>query len=269
MNCHWEELTVGDFAQAVKDVGGVCVVPLGCLEKHGPHLPLGTDVFVARKVTELAVQQEPAIIFPPHFIGWIHDGKHHPGAVALRPELLLEMLENMCEEIARNGLTKIILVNGHGGNEPMLNYFVWKGMAEKRSFQLYYARLRDYYWAESDSEILETGHGHAGEGETSSVLATRPDLVQMDKATSAGEARGRLAHLPPMSTGWEWHADWPDHHAGDSTLGTAEKGEKLLARMAPRLAAIIKAVREDNAVQTLQDEFFSRIDHSREPLDKH
>jgi len=261
MNYHWEQLTCPDFRAAVEAVRGVCIMPLGCVEKHGPHLPLGTDVLVARRVAELAVEQEPAIIFPPQFLGWIHDGKHHPGAVALKPEVLLEMLECLCEEIARNGLRKIILLNGHGGNEPLLAYFVWKGMAKQRPFQLYSVRLQDFYVGPEDDEILATGHGHAGEGETSSVLTVCPELVRMDQAVPAGEALGRLSHLPPLSTGWEWHANWPQHYAGDGSLGTREKGEQLLPKMAARVARIIKAVREDTVTEQLQREFFESIQH--------
>lgn len=261
MNCRWEELTCPDFSAAVEAVGGVCIVPLGCLEKHGPHLPLGTDVFVARKAAEMAVQTEPAILFPPQFLGWIHDGKHHPGAVALRPETLMDMLESLCGEIARNGLRKIILLNGHGGNTPLLAYFVWKGMAQKRPFQLYSLRLEDWYEGPEDRGILATGIGHAGEGETCNMLAARPELVRMDRAVPSDGARGRLAHMPPLSTGWEWYADWPKHHAGDGSRATAEQGEKLLANMASRIARAVKAVREDAVTAELQREFFDSVEH--------
>lgn len=261
MNLHWEEMTSAELGAAARDLGGVCVLPLGCVEKHAAHLPLGTDVFVARKAADLAVAREPAVIFPPLFLGWIHDGKHHPGAVALPPDTLLAMLEGICAEIARNGFRKIILLNGHGGNSPFLSYFVWKGMAEKRPYQIYCLRLEDWYERPEDEGILEEGIGHAGEGETSCLLASRPDLARMDRASSSGPARGRLSQLPPSSTGWEWYADWPEHHQGDGSKGSVEKGERLMANMAGRVALAIAAVRADLAVEALQEEFFGRIRH--------
>jgi creatinine amidohydrolase len=261
MSYRWEEMTCPDFAEAVKTTGGVCIVPIGCLEKHGPHLPLGTDAFASLKIAELAVAQEPAVIFPAMFLGWIHDGKHHPGAVALPPDTLMSIYEGIGEECARNGLRKVIFLNGHGGNEPFLYYFSWKAMAKERSYMLYVLRLEDYIYSPDQEEIIPTGIGHAGEGETSMALAVRPELVRMEKAVPSQEAEGRLAHLPPVRTSFEWYADWSDHYQGDGSLGTAEKGEKLLAGMAEKVARVIKAVREDEVTPALQREFFGRVQH--------
>ena len=263
MTYKWEELTSPVFAETVKQVGGVCIIPIGCMEKHGDHLPLGTDVFVVRNVAEMAVQQEPAIIFPYHFLAWIHDGKHWPGAVAVRSELVLELMESICEEIARNGMNKIIILNGHGGNGPFLDYFMWRQMEKKRPYLVYYCRLDHYLFGTQDEDVIPHGYGHAGEGETSTMLATNAAIVRMEDVAPPPQRQGRLDHLPPRSTTFGWQADWMSHYCGDAAAeGTAAKGQVLLERMAARVAGVIKAVREDTALAEISDEFFGMIDHS-------
>ena len=88
---------------------------MGILEKHGPHLPLGTDIFECRKVALTAAGQEYSIVFPTYFAGQINEARHQPGTIAYSPELIWKMLQETCEELSRNGLKKIIIVNGHGG----------------------------------------------------------------------------------------------------------------------------------------------------------
>jgi len=260
-NLRWEEMTSVEFSEAVVATGGVCVIPMGCLERHGDHLPLGTDVFHSRELAERAIRQEPAVLFPPNFFGWIHDGKHRPGAVALRPELMVGLLENACEEAARNGLKKIVILNGHGGNEPFLDYFVWKRLEKPESYQVYLLRLRD--WLPTPKEMAEEldnpDVGHGCEFETSIMLSSKPDLVHMGRAKALTEPLGRLTHLPPMRVAWFWYADWPDHMAGDPTSATKEKGEKLMAIGVKKVAAAIKAVREDCEMERLQTAYFRKV----------
>lgn len=257
-NWRWEEMTSVEFSEAVKAAGGVCVIPMGCLERHGDHLPLGTDVLHSRELAERAIQQEPAVLFPPNYFGWIQDGKHRPGALALRPDTMMAMLEDACEEAARNGLKKIIILNGHGGNEPFLDYFVWKRMEKPDPYQIYLLRLND--WLPSPQEMAEAldnpGGGHACEFETSMILASRPELAHMSRAKAFTKPLKRLAHLPPMRVAWFWYANWPDHLAGDPRLATSEKGEKLMAISVKKVAAAIKAVRKDKAMERLQAEYF-------------
>ena len=116
----WEELTAPEFAAAVKSAGA-CIVPLGVIEKHGDHLPLGTDLINVRALAIKAAAIEPAIVFPPYYFGQICEARHQPGTLAFHGGFLLEALRGICAEIARNGLRKIILLNGHGGNIHLLS----------------------------------------------------------------------------------------------------------------------------------------------------
>ena len=116
----WEELTSGDFALAVERAGGVCIIPMGVMEKHAQHLPLGTDVFAARHIALTAAAGEYAVVFPFYYAGQIFEARHQPGTVSYSPQMLYDLLDETCREIARNGFTKIILMNGHGGNNNFL-----------------------------------------------------------------------------------------------------------------------------------------------------
>ena len=123
LSVHWEELTGPDFVQAIHQSGGTCVLPFGILEKHGAHLPLGTDLLDVRYATLHAAEQEYAIVFPEYYFGQIFEAQHEPGTVAYSTHLQLELLQETTDEMARNGCKKVVIVNGHGGNENLLPFF--------------------------------------------------------------------------------------------------------------------------------------------------
>jgi len=268
----WEDIAAGKFADAIRKSRGVCILPLGCLEKHGAHLPVGTDLFQIRAVAEAAVAIEPAVIFPPYYLTQVQCAKHQPGAVALPGRLITELLEGVCEEIARNGFRKIILLNGHGGNEAWLGYAAWMMAHERhRDFTVYLARLSDFYWANARRYAKlrqDDGDDHGGEAETSLMLAIRPDLVRMADADPAGRARRRLKRLPLCSP-HRWYADYPEHYAGDGRYGSAGKGKAKLADCASNVAAIIRAVKRDTVAPRLREDFLRRSRHPAKRRQRH
>src|SRR5882724_8897004 len=125
----WEELTAGDFVTALKQSGGTCVLPFGIIEKHGPQLPLGTDLINVRYATMHGVAKEYAIVFPEYYFGQIFEARHEPGTMAYSQRLQLELLQETTDEMGRNGCKKIVIVNGHGGNNHLLPYFAQSQMA--------------------------------------------------------------------------------------------------------------------------------------------
>jgi creatinine amidohydrolase len=264
----WENLTTPQFEQAVETSEGVCLLPLGVLEKHGDHLPLGTDIFIARELALRAAEIEPAIVFPAYFFTQIFEARHTPGAVGIDSRVMYDLLEATCDEIARNGLKKIILVNGHGGNRFFLPHFMMLQLERPRDYVVYMPKpgmgLRDeeltQAWAKMrQSQIRDE---HAGESETSMMLAIKPDLV--DRAplpNDQGRSLDRLKHLDEagLYTAIGWYADFPYHYSGQGEYGSAEKGEFLLNAMVQRLAQLIRVVKDDTQAQALQDEFFTYL----------
>ena len=87
LSAKWEELTASRFVKGVELPGGVCIIPLGVYEKHGPHLPLGTDMYQVRAVACQAAEKEYAIVFPPYYFSQINEARSQPGTITYSPEL--------------------------------------------------------------------------------------------------------------------------------------------------------------------------------------
>ena len=136
LSVQYEELTAPDFIQAVENSDAVCIIPIGILEKHGPHLPLGTDLFDAREIALRAAKKEYCVVFPEYYFGQIYEAKHQPGTIAYRPELTWSILTETCNELGRNGFKKIVLVNGHGGNTHFLHYFCQAQLEDRKGYSV-------------------------------------------------------------------------------------------------------------------------------------
>ena len=263
-----EEITSPKFSKAVEKAGGVCVIPLGIIEKHGPHLPLGTDLFEARELSFSAAKKEYAIIFPPYFAGQIFEGKHQPGTIAYSTDIMWQMLDETCQELSRNGLKKIILNNGHGGSTNFLEYFCQAQLESRRDYVvvLFQDRSNPAYRKEIESLKKAKTDGHAGEEETSMMYYLRPDLVDIQAINSeSGLNQRRLEKLPYGYTGIWWYAEYPNHYASDVAPYNKRLGELLFQSSADQLAELIKFLKTDDSIRQLQDEFYKR---SENPLQK-
>jgi creatinine amidohydrolase len=264
---HWEELTGDEFEQAIVKTQGVCLLPLSVIERHGHHLPLGTDMFIGRELCRRAAAIEPAVIFPNYIFTQILEARHVAGTIAIEAELILKMLDNVCREIARNGLRKIVLVNAHGGNNSLIHYFAQTQLASPRDYIVYVAEppVSSDNAATIKGQWQTTVDGHAGESETSEILVIRPDLVRKEvlRSDNEGMPLGRLQALRDLGvdTGIWWYADHPTHYRGDGTPATAEKGEILLDARARAFAKVIRFVKEDQETLRLQNEFFNASQH--------
>ena len=261
---HWEQLTGDAFAEAAAHAGGVCLLPLSCIERHGHHLPLGTDMFIARELCRRTAALEPAIIFPDFIFTQILEARHWPGTIAIEPELILRLLDNASREIARNGLKKIVIVNAHGGNQHLIHFFAQSQLASPRDYVVYIAQppLPAAEAAAIQAQWQTQVDGHAGEQETSAMLVIRPDLVHLDAAPGDDEGLplGRLQSLRDAGvyTGIWWYADHPTHYRGDARPASAEKGERWLAARSRALAHAVRAIKSDPTAASLHSEFFTR-----------
>ncbi len=263
LSTKWEELTAGEFREAINKSQGTCLLPFGILEKHGPHLPLGTDLLNVRYVAEHAAQEEYAIIFPEYFAGQIFEAMHEPGTIAYSAELQLRLLQETTDEMARNGCKKVVIVNGHGGNEHLLPYFAQAQLAKPHDYVVY------VQWGhESPKKSSENKSGpdwHAGESETSNVLVTHPNLVHMDRAsTESGRDQKRVTMPESVYTGIWWYARFPNHYSGDASTATKEQGEADLQAWISTVVQAIRAVKADSESLKLQKEFYEKSEH---PLD--
>ncbi|MHB1178124.1 MAG: creatininase family protein [Daejeonella sp.] len=111
----WDELTASDFPKALEKSSQTIILPIGILEKHGPHVPIGSDLIHVREWAMRATQKEYAVVFPDYFYGQINEARQQPGTFSLPSKLIWDMLDATIEEFARNGFKRIVIINGHAG----------------------------------------------------------------------------------------------------------------------------------------------------------
>lgn len=265
----WEDLTVDGFAAAVKKTQGVVLVPFGCLEKHGHHMPLGTDSFVAHEVCRRAAERETAVVFPMSPFGMVEEVKHMRGTVSLSNKVMFAVFDEMCDEFARNGLTKIVFVNDHGGNSSFLATFLKSRLEKRRPYRCYswFKQLLPSQVPEFLRRIGRTtmpDMGHADIIESSEILALSPEKMHMERVDPA-ESRNlnRLGFYDEyrVNTPIAWYGARPTHFAGDPTGANAALGEWLLDTFAGTLAKVIRLVKDDALTGRLQDEYYDALEN--------
>jgi len=264
LSVKWEELTAADFRDAIQQSKGTCLLPFGILEKHGPHLPLGTDLLNVRYVSLHAAAQEYAVVFPEYYFGQIFEAKHEPGTVAYSLELQLKLLQETTDEMARNGCKKIVIVNGHGGNEHLLPYFAQAQLDHPHDYVVYV--LAGGRSLPGGPPKKSTGIDyHAGENETSNTMVSRPDLVHLDRAARESGVDQKRVTLPDnVYTGIWWYGRFPNHYSGDGSVATKELGEWNMNNWITVTVETIRAVKADDQSLKLQNEFYEKSKH---PLD--
>ncbi len=264
LSVKWEELTAADFRTAIQQSKGTCLLPFGILEKHGPHLPLGTDLLNVRHASLQATRQEFAVVFPQYYFGQIFEAKHEPGTVAYSMELQLKLLQETTDEMARNGCKKILIVNGHGGNEHLLPFFAQAQLDKPHDYVVYV--LDGERSKPAGPKKKSTGIDyHAGENETSNTMVSHPDLVHLDRAASESGADQKHISLPEdIYTGIWWYGRFPNHYSGDGSVATRELGEWNMNNWIGAIVEAIRAAKADDQSLKLQNEFYEKSKH---PLD--
>lgn len=263
----WDELTASDWPKALASSDSTCILPIGILEKHGPHVPIGSDLIQVREWAARATKKEYAVVFPDFFYGQINEARHQPGSFALPETVVWNLLESTCDEIGRNGFTRIVIINGHGGNPQMIRYFLQTRLEKRRPYAVYFFEpsADPVYQAKFDAlyHSRSRDDGHAGETETSTLLYLRPDLVQMDRAKNeSGSAQHRLK-IPNVETPIWWYADFPNHYSGDGSLGSRELGRLINEHYIDQLVSALKVIKKDRQTLRLQDEFYDRVINGR------
>lgn len=204
----------------------VGLIPVGAVENHGPHLPLGTDWFSAQAVAEEAALQENLLILPGSPVGISGHHRHFWGTLWLPAETLRDYLLGIARSAASHGLNRLVFVNGHGGNTAVLDQTL--RILRKEGIYIY---LFEWWRAipELISQLCELPEDHAGDMETSIILALYPELVAKDKIKDAAAGVihwGKLIH--GVQVALETKDFTPTGVLGNPALATAEKGQALL-----------------------------------------
>ena len=249
----WAELTWPEAEERLKKVD-IALLPVGAIEQHGPHLPLDTDAFdadyLAKRVAEACSDPKPLVLpLIPYGVSYHH--ADFQGTMSVSNDTLSQFVYEVGLCAARNGITKIVIINGHGDNSPALNYaaqminrdahiFVAVDTGETSDVDIY--------------NLIDTPNDvHGGEIETSTSLALRPHLVRMDKANKAvvNFSSRYLNFTSSRSVPWYAHTKKISESGviGDPTKATAEKGKKIWEIMIAHLVAFV----EDLKIMTLEE----------------
>lgn len=223
--------TSDDFQERLEKVD-IAVLPIGSVEAHGHHLPLGTDVFSPRLFcTKLNEKIGHEIWIAPEVpYGQSYDLSIYPGTIHIPTEVMSGYVFFIGKSLFDNGIKKLVFLNGHGGNVNALN------LAAEKLMQIGMDVIIINWWLDYSKDILTIteGQGHGGEDETSAVLCYDESLVQMDKAMKNERKplmrvffkdRGRVLYENAIS--------------GDATLATKEKGEKIFELLTERIIETI------------------------------
>jgi creatinine amidohydrolase len=242
----------------------IAIVPIGALEPHGRHAPLGADTFIANEIAEKLAAAIDAVVFPPMPLGAmnvVYDFRSMPGTISLDPKLLIALYTNIGTELARSGVERIIFVNAHGPNAAMLNIAAYE-IRDQTGVEVGILE----WWTTAEEHIKEIkgfGFGcHGDEIETSLMLATQQaDLVDLGSAVVNSPTLEALSPLEselyrskvPFTRTWDER--WVGTHGnmGDPTRATRDKGERIIARAVQvgiQLAEVLSEQRTRAVVRT-------------------
>jgi creatinine amidohydrolase len=221
----------------------VAVLPLGATEPHNLHLPYGTDTYQVTMLAEQACakaagQGAPVWLLPAIPYGTETNMMRFPLTINVNPSTLGRMIGDIVESLEKHGVKKLVLLNGHGGNELKWILREWYDKADVHIFICHWFRMI----GDIRKDVLEDLAGdHADELETSTMLYLRPDLVHTE---AADEGSMRPPRLETLKKGWveysrPWHVLTTNTGAGNPSLATAEKGQRLAEAFVDRFSTFL------------------------------
>jgi creatinine amidohydrolase len=246
----WEEMTAPEIDALDRD-RTVVLLPLGSVEQHGHHMPLGTDTMLAHAVALAAADRvaRSVVVLPPPWYGLSAHHTRFAGTVTLSAEVLLKLAEEIVAGIVAQGFRRVLIVNGHGGNSGVIDVLAatlgHRHYASARIAALTYFQLAGDEIAEL-RESRPGGMGPACEFETAMMMHLRRDLVRADRAVTYYPDPGSaylstdLLGTSKVRTYLDFKDLSPSGTLGDPSLATPEKGARFFAAVAGALARFIE-----------------------------
>lgn len=213
----------------------VAVLPIGSFEQHGPSLPLTTDTLIACELASRCAEAYDLLLLPPICYSCSHEHGAFPGTVSVSASTLSRVVEDVASDLVRRGVSKLVLMNCHGGNSVLTNV-VQQANADRRSMLLYPTSY-DWKTARTAAGCVTDNHQdmHAGEAETSILLAVAPDRVRPGWQAADHEVDDRsLLTLFGMERFTETGV------IGRPSEASAEKGQALLEALVAGLSRPLK-----------------------------
>lgn len=251
----FDELTWPEVNEAVA-MGKIPIIPTGSVEQHGPHLPLKVDHLCATAVATEAARLRPdiSLVLPPVSYGYVHHVMDFPGSINIHFEHFIQYVLDICKSLAYHGFKKMVIVNGHGSNNPLVNLVSRRVFLETDAscaFCDWWQLLRvdpnfESKWRES---VFPGGCAHACELETSMMLYLAPESVRKDKIKSYVGEPNKYTWVDLFATGPIGLIGWTSQGSetgvfGDAEKGTVEKGKMVFEEASRRLAEFVAEYRE-------------------------
>jgi creatinine amidohydrolase len=252
----WADLRTTDFAR-LDLARTIAVLPVAATEQHGPHLPLSVDTDLVNGVVAACLPhltpELPVLFLPTQTVGLSPEHARFAGTLTLKAETVIRLWTDIAESVAASGVKKLVLLNAHGGQVSVMD-IVARDLRARLGLLVYSVSwfnlpLRDAQGGNVRDLFSAQEHRfgvHAGEIETSMMLALRPEQVRMDQAqnfrSSAQDRAERFAVLgngQSAKLGWQMQDYNPHGAAGNAAAGTAEKGQALLAASGQALAQLL------------------------------
>ncbi|HMB62515.1 MAG TPA: creatininase family protein [Eudoraea sp.] len=243
----WELMTWPEIEACLKTVDTV-ILPCGAIEQHGPHLPVDVDYYDAKymayKVAEACEDPKP-LVLPSIPFGVSYHHEDFKGTLSVTNDALSKFVYDLGISLAKNGIKKIIILNGHGDNAPTLSYAAQMINRDAKIFVC----VDTGETSDVDLQKLTDtpNDAHAGEIETSTTLALRPGMVQMDKAQDATLKFGSNFLDFDNARGVSWYVRTnkisESGILGDATKGTVEKGEKMWEIMIGNMVRFVESIK--------------------------
>ena len=258
----WEEASGPEVAEFSK-VTDVAILSMGCIEMHGPHLPAGSDYIIADGLARMVVERELVLMLPTSAYNINGQMKCYPGTISIPPILWIQLVEDICDEAARNGFRKIVIFPNHGGTyyviDAFLSHLFENNRLEyrpKKNYQVFavgWGELLEQ-WRKDGTLETKVSNDHGGEMETSMVMYFRPDLVHLEKLEPLPEGKGPFyrAEKAPRMLGFidyvNYRLDWikqvPKGYVGIPHKATREKGEKMMKDLVNHFVAAIRRIKK-------------------------
>lgn len=251
----WAELKTTDFA-ALDPASTVAVLPVAATEQHGPHLPLGVDTVLADGILAAALPHLPAdasvLVLPTQAVGLSPEHTAFAGTLSLSPATLITLWCEIGAGVARAGVKKLVLFNAHGGHVAPMD-IVARELRARHGLIVYSSSWYNLPLGEAVTSLFpheEHRFGvHAGDIETSLMLALQPGRVDMAQARRFDSAsQARAPHYPLLGDGKSAKLGWmvqdynPAGAAGNAVAATPEKGRALLDAAGRQLALLLQEV---------------------------
>ena len=259
----WADLTTQDFAQAIQNgqaARTIAVLPVAATEQHGPHLPLSVDTVLADGVVVAALPHLPddlnVLFLPTQAVGLSPEHMQFPGTLTLKAETVIQLWTQLGESVARAGINKLVLLNSHGGQVGVMD-IVARDLRARLGMLVYSVNwfnlpLLDAQGKDINAQFSAEEHRfgiHAGEVETSMMLALNPERVEMAQAQnfhSTSQDRAEkfaiLGNGKSAKLGWQMQDYNPAGAVGNAAAATAAKGQAVVDAAGRSLAKLLAEI---------------------------